>query len=476
MSKGTNSRGLVVLNGLFNGVNEKTTDVTATGAQELVGNDKSLPQSSVIGLPQIRGSRDNSMPQMEEQLRCVLGGHEVSSSTRNDHRQNQREEGISTRKLPLVNIRGAESQQDRQSVLHISRKDPNHGGLGERIQYAHGSAGIEAVHVPLANRESVVDSAARLETVIQNAGLQGRDAANESDGEEIQPQLSQAKRPIANGVDGGTGSRNTASRSARQKAHQGGFNASVQFSADLRPAIKDALLDYLGAPFSEKDGVIANHSVRKDVLLNAGTSEGAIKGWQNRNHSIASEIHGVVPTDAPVQTKTFYHVTRQENAPSILEKGFDINKTRAQWMNDHAISFSPTLKSAMKYFSPNAGPNEGKFDHSKYAVLEAKVRGRKLSDNAAPAIGESSDPRDYTQRVLRRGYDWADRGAKYVYNPRAIVSVRHVLPEELTNSVAGVFHPDPLPKQYSALLNAAHAKASTPKVTPTLHGLFHRVN
>ena len=146
--------------------------------------------------------------------------------------------------------------------------------------------------------------------------------------------------------------------------------------------------------------------------------------WTNGSHALAADLHGAKPVE-PVKSHTLYHVTTKENAASILKTGFDLNRVKPRWQNDKAVSLTTGLKPAMKYFAQR----DQEFNHAKYSVLEVKVRGRSMPADKDP--GYVSSAHDYTREVVKQGYDLADRGAKYVYNPRAITHIREMSRAEL---------------------------------------------
>lgn len=135
----------------------------------------------------------------------------------------------------------------------------------------------------------------------------------------------------------------------------------------------------------------------------------------------AAELYGTDP-GTPVKSYTVYHVTKRENAESILKNGFDLTRTKTRWQNDYAVSTGRGLKQSRAYFT-RGGES---FDDKKYVVLEVKVRGRVIS--AEKTSSPAASPQMYAKNVMRKGYDIADAGHFYIYNTKAIASIKALPP------------------------------------------------
>lgn len=194
---------------------------------------------------------------------------------------------------------------------------------------------------------------------------------------------------------------------------------------------------HLGGPGSGNFG----HAGRPGEV-GGSTAEGGEKAAPTRSTStykfagqMAAQISGKKYTGDDAVTKTIkaYHVTRRENVESILKNGFDLNKVKAQWQNDHAVSLNKGAKSASDYFSkydPKTGKPVG-MDTSKYALLEVTTKGTFHSTSSGGGPIESvSGAREYTRRMIAEGLDGQEfeGGMVYVHNPKSIVSIREVEP------------------------------------------------
>lgn len=170
----------------------------------------------------------------------------------------------------------------------------------------------------------------------------------------------------------------------------------------------------------------------------------------------ASELHGKIPLESdgstvPMRTIKRYHVTRVENLPSLMDKGFDLERVKPRWANDFAVSLSgsPSLKKAMGYFTENT-PG-ARMDTSKYAVVEVTVKGRFFKDDPFAYTHISGGARAYTRAVTAEGWDGFDQGnAVYVYNPKAISRI-HVVPlDEMLAAQKAANLPTPTPAPTAA--------------------------
>lgn len=204
--------------------------------------------------------------------------------------------------------------------------------------------------------------------------------------------------------------------------------------------LRDYLFEHLGAgdyEATESDNCGANapggggFQPGNDCARGNGGGGGGSAGKQyvNKTPKTAAELSGKVPQEdgKPVRAKSFtgYHVTKRENLESILKNGFDLSKAKPRFLNDLAVSMTTTDKAAKKWFTKNVKGAE--FDSKKYAVVEVKFKGRKLGESNIMGMGVgTNDPRTYSKTVMRNGYDLRGGSVMYLYNTKAIASIREV--------------------------------------------------
>lgn len=161
-----------------------------------------------------------------------------------------------------------------------------------------------------------------------------------------------------------------------------------------------------------------------------GGGGSAGKQYVNKSPKTAAEISGKVPQEngkaVSVRSYTGYHVTKRENLDAILQNGFDLSKATPTWQNDYAVSMTKSANAAKKWFTPNV--KGAQLDMKKYAVLEVKFKGRAFDpDDHRGFSSVSNTPQSYTRNVIRSGYDVTGGGSvMYLYNPKAIASIREV--------------------------------------------------
>lgn len=157
-----------------------------------------------------------------------------------------------------------------------------------------------------------------------------------------------------------------------------------------------------------------------------GESTGPSQTVYRRTAKTAAEISGKTP-DLPVKTIRAYHVTKRENAESILKNGFDLRKVKPRWINDYAVSLSKGKQDSVDYFS-RVDPKTNKpigMDTSKYALLEVTLKGRIGGHDDVK--GFSHTAMQYRQDVIDQGYDGQDLGLQiYLHNPQAISQIREI--------------------------------------------------
>lgn len=210
------------------------------------------------------------------------------------------------------------------------------------------------------------------------------------------------------------------------------FEEGATMPLEISPELQAAVIDRVGPDYEFRDGVlrhVANEfSEGQHPRTPAGSQHGgefAAKVWTGKP-VLASQISGVTPDVKPSRGRG-WHVTRRENVDGILRAGFDSSRFTPNWQNDFALALNgSSAKAAMKYVSPAAGPDKGKFDWKKYAVLEVEYSGRDMPERESPP--HSASARDYTRQVVESGYDLRGGNHVFVYNLKCLSSIREVKP------------------------------------------------
>lgn len=153
-----------------------------------------------------------------------------------------------------------------------------------------------------------------------------------------------------------------------------------------------------------------------------GGGGGALTDHYVRTPKLASQKGGKVPMRngqaVPVVRKVLYHMTTPEAAEKILKQGFDLSKVRPRWRNDYAVSTGKSKSSLRGYFSGDKGR----------VMLEIKASGRIYSRKQDSSILADGDSKAYTRTMISLGWDMADAGNVYIYNPDCIESIKVVTP------------------------------------------------
>jgi hypothetical protein len=194
-------------------------------------------------------------------------------------------------------------------------------------------------------------------------------------------------------------------------------------------------LQSFGKSEPQPSGSVASPSPAAKQPAAKPAKQAATREWSNKAPKLASDINGgKIPTrdgkPVPVKKVVGWHVTKRENVDSILKDGFDVSKINPRWNNDLGVSLSTSsLKTAAKYMMKNTP--DAKFDANKYAVLEVDVSGRSYDMDKDQTLGLGTDARGYTRDAIQKGFDLRGGAITYVYNDKAIKSVKLVTADQM---------------------------------------------
>ena len=138
-----------------------------------------------------------------------------------------------------------------------------------------------------------------------------------------------------------------------------------------------------------------------------------------RRTSRASSRCGTA-SGSPFRDRTFYHVKLSATFRASLTAGSTCRASGPGGATTSPVSTTTTRAKAEAWFSKRG---EGMSDEYEGPRTKAKVR--VATERGQPALGRfSRSARDYTDAVARAGFNVGDIGTMFIYNPRAITSIR----------------------------------------------------
>ncbi len=121
----------------------KARQAKSAGVRRVVDNETAVSQPECPEVRVLRSSRDSCMQKVAHELLGVLRRHGAATG-RYDAGENRQQWGLRARKLPVGNVGGTATQQEKQSVLHVSGENYDPAGLvtgaGNTVVYSAAKA------------------------------------------------------------------------------------------------------------------------------------------------------------------------------------------------------------------------------------------------------------------------------------------------------------------------------------------------
>lgn len=149
-----------------------------SGVSGVAANEGQMPQSKKQTLSTVRGSRDKSLPTVDDQLQNVSGGRGKPASERDDAGARGQRQGVRAGQREVGDVSGTVSKQAKQSVDRVSGKKNASSGLGEGNRDTAADLEKQDAGVRMDSGSSADNAGGGAKKDLKNANSERRDAAN----------------------------------------------------------------------------------------------------------------------------------------------------------------------------------------------------------------------------------------------------------------------------------------------------------